>query len=134
MAVFKGLPIEIWNLITKYIYLRVDNWCLKRTCLFFNNLILHPKYLKFTKCLAYELIKTDDIYRYLWILKKCNINVNYTDHTQSMNKYQDIYLNDKIKGYDAFVEFSFNNNYQITVLLTNNSKFGRYLLHKGVLK
>ena len=137
MVLFIGLPVEIWYLIINNIQFIVDRWCFKMTCRFFNELIIiNPKYLKFNKSLVRSLVYSSRINQYLWILMRYNIKINYTNHTHSMNLYQDIYNNDKIKDYNAFVEFNFNEytNFRVCLLLKNNNKFYHYLLHKGVLK
>ena len=139
MVLFIGLPVEIWYLIVNNnIQFSVDRWCLKMTCRFFNELIIKPKYLKFNQSVVSSLVHSRRLNQYLWILIKHNIKVGYTDHTPSMTLYQDIYHNDKIKDYDAFVEFSFNeythSNFRVCLLLKSNSNFYHYLLHKGILK
>lgn len=135
---FLNLPIEIWYLIIQYINLDIDKFCLKKSYIFFNNLINEPKYFKFNSSLINTLVKNDRLEQYLWILNKYNLSVKYIDYSNSLILYKCIYLNEKITNYDTYVKFIFEEsnyeNFSFNLLFTKNSKFGKYLFHKGVFK
>jgi hypothetical protein len=105
------LPPEIWYIIIEKLSDDIDKFILKNSCPFFKNLVPNLEYIKFNFKLVFNMIRKDRLNQYLWILNEYDIDVQYTDYTECVNLYKDIYLNEKIKDFDTFVEFVFMGDY-----------------------